>query len=104
MRYLCVILLVVVSLSVSLPAGAQSLAVAGRIVDAQGAVVVEAAIILERAAGSPWTTSSSGDGTFSISGVPAGMYTLRVRAAGFAEWTQALTVSAATANVTVTLA
>jgi iron complex outermembrane receptor protein len=101
-RYLCLIALAVVS--VSLPAGAQNLAVSGRIVDAQGGVVVNAAIILEGASGSPWTTASGSDGTFSLSGVPAGTYTLRVRAAGFAEWTQMLAVTNVPANVAVTLA
>lgn len=104
MRYLCVIASLLMSLCVSLPAGAQNLSVAGRIVDAQGGVVINAAIILEGASGSPWTTASGSDGTFSISGVPAGTYTLRVRATGFEEWTQVLTLSNALANVDVTLA
>jgi iron complex outermembrane receptor protein len=102
-RYLCVIVLVVMSLGAPLPSGAQSLTVVGRIVDAQGGVVVDAAIILEGATGSPWTTASGSDGTFSIAGVPAGMYTLRVRAVGFAEWTRSLTVSSVPANVDVAL-
>ena len=104
MRYLCVNALVIMWLSVPVPAGAQSLAIGGRIVDVQGGVVVNAAIILEGASGSPWTTASGSDGRFTIAGVPPAMYTLRVRATGFEEWTQALTVANALTDVNVTLA
>ncbi|MQA28432.1 MAG: TonB-dependent receptor plug domain-containing protein [Luteitalea sp.] len=86
------------------PAAAQDLSVSGRIVDSQGGVVVNAAILLEGASGSSRTASSGSEGRFSIAAVAPGMYVLRVRAEGFAESVQPVSVSIAPASVEVTLA
>src|SRR5688572_3761713 len=83
---------------------AQASPVSGRIVDPQGASVANAEISLVPSAAGQRTRSArtSADGSFSIDSVVPGEYTLVVRAPGFTESTQTMSVGAAT-NLTVTL-
>ena len=83
---------------------AQSSPVTGRVVDPQGASVASAEISLVPSATGQRTrsTRSNADGAFSIDSVAPGQYTLIVRAPGFTESTQTMSVGAAT-NLTVTL-
>jgi iron complex outermembrane recepter protein len=83
---------------------AQSSPVTGRVVDPQGASVASAEISLVPSAAGQRTrsTRSNADGAFSIDSVAPGQYTLLVRAPGFTESTQTMSVGAAT-NLTVTL-
>ena len=83
------------------PAAAQSASLTGRIVDAQGASVAGAEIILTGP--SPQTTRSSADGTFTFGNVSRGSYTLTVRANGFAVTSQVVTVGAVPSPLTVSL-
>src|SRR5688572_23465006 len=103
-RFIGVFSLVLVVLRLSSPAAAQDLSVTGRVVDTQGGVVVNAAVYLEGPSGPGRMTTSSGDGTFTFTAVSPGTFLLRVRAAGFAEWMQSVSVSNAAANVEVMLA
>ncbi len=99
--------LVLVVLTFVLTAGAvygQDLSVTGRVADAQGGVVVNAAIVLDGPTGAARTTTSNGDGTFAFSAVAPGTYVLLVRAAGFAEWMQTVVVAGGPASVDVALA
>jgi iron complex outermembrane receptor protein len=82
---------------------AQSPAVTGRVVDAQGASVTGAEVALLPGIGRGRTTRSTADGTFSIEAMAAGQHTLVVRAPGFAEFSQQVTVGTGPATVNVTL-
>src|SRR5687767_12141865 len=75
---------------------AQTWAVNGRVVDAQGGAVTSAAVTLlpmgsQRGRGA----RSAADGTFSFAGVAPGEYVLLVQAPGFMLSSQALSVTAA---------
>src|SRR6185503_18445932 len=95
---ICLFLLVLVYTTVS----AQSSPVTGRVVDPQGASVAGAEISLVPSSTGQRTrsTRSNADGAFSIDSVAPGQYTLIVRAPGFTESTQTMSVGAAT-NLTV---
>ena len=80
---------------------AQERSVTGRVVDQQGAAVVNATVLLE-GNGPTRTTTSNGDGTFVFSRVATGPIVVRVRATGFADWAE--TVSSDNSNLQVTLA
>lgn len=98
---LAVVLQVVVICSY---AWAQSASVTGRVVDPQGASVANAEVtLLVSGSQRGRTVRSLADGTFSIDGVPTGSHTLLVRAPGFAEWTQPVTVESGPSTVSVTL-
>lgn len=83
---------------------AQAAPVTGRVVDPQGASVANAEVSLVPSGTGQRTRTarSSADGSFSIDGVAPGEYTLLVRAPGFTESTQSVSVGAAT-NLAVTL-
>jgi len=84
-------------------ASAQSSPVTGRVVDPQGASVANAEITLVPSSGQRTRGArSSADGSFSLDAVAPGQYSLLVRAPGFTESTQSITVGAAT-NLTVTM-
>jgi iron complex outermembrane receptor protein len=84
---------------------AQSSSVTGRVVDPQGASVASAEISLVPSAAGQRTRSarSNADGAFSIENAAAGQYTLLVRAPGFTDSTQSVTVGASATNLSVTL-
>ena len=103
-RYSGVYALALVMFLLSSPAAAQDLSVTGRVVDTQGGVVVNASVYLEGPSGPGRMTTSSGDGTFTFTAVSPGTFLLRVRAAGFSEWMQSVSVSNGAANVEVMLA
>jgi iron complex outermembrane receptor protein len=83
---------------------AQSSAVTGRVVDPQGATVANAEVtLLSPASQRVRAARSTPDGAFTLDAVPAGTYVLLVRAPGFADWSQSVTVAATSATVNVTL-
>jgi hypothetical protein len=57
--------------------------VSGRVTDASGAVIAKATVALRDAAGTTRQTASGEDGSFELTGVPAGRYDLTVTAPGF---------------------
>jgi iron complex outermembrane recepter protein len=83
---------------------AQASPVTGRVVDPQGASVANAEISLVPSGSGQRTrtTRSNADGSFAIDSVAPGQYALTVRAPGFDESTQTMSVGTAT-HVTVTL-
>ncbi len=86
-----------------LSAWAQGAAVSGRVLDPQGAAVVNAEVMLSGASQPTRTVRSSGDGAFSVSAVPPGTYQLLVQAPGFGLATQDVVVGAAPLSLTVNL-
>jgi iron complex outermembrane receptor protein len=84
---------------------AQSSPVTGRVVDPQGASVANAEISIVPGSAGQRTRSarSNADGSFSIDGVAPGQYSLLVRAPGFTESTQSITVGASATNLSITL-
>jgi iron complex outermembrane recepter protein len=104
MRKVCLSFVVLFEFSLLVATGvAQSPAVTGRVVDAQGASVTGAEVALLPGIGLGRTTRSTADGTFSIEAMAAGQHTLVVRAPGFAEFSQQVTVGTGPATVNVTL-
>jgi len=99
-RSLLVVLLCLIHATV----WAQAAPVTGRVVDPQGASVANAEVSLVPSGTGQRTRTarSNADGSFSIDGVAPGEYTLLVRAPGFTESTQSVSVGAAT-NLAVTL-
>ena len=87
---LMAVLLVLLSHSTAL---AQSSSVTGRVVDPQGASVANAEIsLVPGAAQRTRSARSNADGAFTIDGVASGQYSLLVRAPGFTESSQSITV------------
>lgn len=81
---LTAVALVALTLPVSLGGMAQtSRTVAAIVVDASGAAVGNARVLLKPAAGGVIERQSSDDGTASFPGIAAGLYTLEVQARGF---------------------
>ena len=83
----CLLVLLVLALS-SLTAfsqgGASTGSIAGTVLDPKGAVVAGATVTVKSVAtNQESTTQSSGDGTFSVPALSAGVYTATVTAAGF---------------------
>lgn len=73
----------------ALRASAQS-AVSGRVTDPVGAAVAGATVTLSGAGAPSQTTQTAADGSFSFTGVPAGLRVLAVEATGFQRWTRAI--------------
>src|SRR5581483_9283116 len=84
-------------------ASAQNVSLAGRVVDTQGGVVVGATVQLDAPGGTARTAMSGSDGMFTFANMAPGAYVLRVRAAGFSEWSQPVTLTGAAVNVDVML-
>ncbi len=86
------------------PVSAQIAAISGRVVDSQKASVAAAEIsLLNPASRRIRATRSSADGSFSLEGIPPGDHILVVQAAGFAEWTQTVTLDRTAMNINVAL-
>jgi len=67
-----------------LPARAQtSSALSGNVVDSHGLAIANAVVLVETNAGVVKRTSTDAEGKFSVSGLPAGKYTVEVDAPGF---------------------
>ena len=96
--------LVIAALAVA-PVNAQTQTgnVTGRVIDAQGAAVVNATITLISSTGRQLESRSGGDGMFSFVQIAPGPWTLRVDASGFASWRQTVTASPSPAPLSVTL-
>ena len=78
--------------------------VTGRVTDPQGGAVANAAVTLSGpGASTPGSTRTGGDGSFSFPNVAPGLYVLGVESPGFQRWTQALTVDASMAPISVVL-
>src|SRR5687767_9355987 len=76
----------------------------GRVVDVQGAVVVDAAVTLtELPGGRTRTTRTSDEGTFRFPDIGPGRRVLHVTAPGFREWRQDINVGAAVGSLVVQL-
>lgn len=58
-------------------------AVSGRVIDASGAVIPGATVVLREASGGVWQVATGADGTFQFTGIPDGHYNLTVAAPGF---------------------
>ena len=83
---------------------AQGASPTGRVVDPQGAVIVDATVSLTPAGGTRSVTArTSGDGTFSFKEVAPGRYVLQVDSPGFATWAREVVVVAGMSALTVTL-
>src|SRR5262249_52241742 len=69
---------------VGLPLGAQTLgSLRGQVVDPSGAVVPKATVTVSGPSSTVKVAETATDGTFSIAGLPAGKYTVRISATGF---------------------
>lgn len=64
--------------------------VSGHVTDASGAVIPEATVALHDASGSTRQTATGADGSFWLTGVPAGRYDLTVTAPGFSKNEQSI--------------
>ena len=89
-------------LTIAAAAAAQA-TLSGRVTDAQNAAVVGATVTVTSAAGRKLQSTTSTEGTFAFSDVSAGVYTLQIDAAGFARWSQNVTVAASMAPLTIPL-
>lgn len=64
--------------------------VSGRVTDASGAAIPKAMVALQDASGSTRQTATGADGSFWLTGVPAGRYDLTVTAPGFSKNEQSI--------------
>jgi iron complex outermembrane receptor protein len=99
---LVVITLVLASAPAS-SAWAQSAAIAGRVVDAQGGAVVGADVTLTSVARRTVMTLASADGAFRFDGLVPAEYTVHVDAPGFVQWSQKVTASPQSTMLTIEL-
>ena len=103
-RILSAVLAVLASFMNASPLSAQTSTISGRIVDSLGGYVANADVALvTRTSQRVTATHSRADGTFAFDAVQPGEYVLEVRAPGFAERTQPVSVGGSPAAVTVTL-
>jgi hypothetical protein len=82
-------------------ATAANATVHGMVVDPDDALIPGATVTLTPATGKVQSTTSKSDGTYSIRGLAAGMYSVTVSATGFANFTKQAVRVAAGANVNV---
>lgn len=85
MRFLG-ILLTVFTLFISSANAQQTGSIRGSVTDSTGAVIVGSTATATSATGQQKTAQASQEGTFAITGLAAGKYSLRVEAAGFAQY------------------
>ncbi len=84
-------------------AAAQSPAITGRVTDAQGRAVPDAAVTVSGGGQVSRTVRTAVDGGFSVAVAGTGPYMMRVDAAGFATWMETVAAAAAATPVAVTL-
>jgi iron complex outermembrane receptor protein len=95
---------VVLGVFLSQAARAQDLALAGRVTDAQGGVVVNASVTLMGTAGvRSVSTRTNAEGTFVFSTVALGRYVVQIDSPGFMPWMRDVVVGAGMTPVTATL-
>jgi len=75
--------------------------ISGSVYDASGAAVPRALILVKNNTNHQEAARTNGAGEYTLSGLPAGSYTLEVRAAGFAEFHRAIVLPAAQTNITL---
>jgi len=80
-------------LVVTATASAQTAVLKGRVVDAQGGVVVSATVTISPSNGASRTMRTSADGLFTFESLAPGRYTVQADAAGFVHLSQVVTVS-----------
>src|SRR5438552_10417861 len=62
--------------------------ITGTVFDAQGAVVPGAAVtVTDEGTGAVYNGKTTGEGTFTIPGLPSGSYSVVIVAPGFSKWT-----------------
>ena len=84
-------------------AAAQTTSLSGRVVDAQGGVVVNATVVLSSSPSARRTARTNAEGAFAFDGIVPGRYAVQVDAPGFVTWTQEVAVSAGMQPLAVTL-
>lgn len=82
---------------------AQTSTLTGRVLDTQGAAIVNAIVTVTSSLGRRFDTHTGPDGAFSFDQVPTGTYTVQVDAPVFARWSQNVTIGASGASLTITL-
>jgi len=75
--------------------------ISGSVYDASGAVVPDVLILLKNNTDRQEAARANAAGEYTFSGIPAGSYTLEVRARGFAEFHKAIVLPAAQTNITL---
>lgn len=83
-KYLLVLLVVALSSLTVLAQGGSTGSISGTVLDPKGAVVAGATVVVKSAAtNQEYTTQTSGDGTFNVPALTAGVYTATITATGF---------------------
>lgn len=83
-KYLMVLLVVAVSSLTAFAQGGSTGSISGTVMDQKGAVVPAADVVVKSmATNQEYTTKTSGDGTFSVPTLTAGVYTATITASGF---------------------
>ncbi|MBZ2184888.1 MAG: TonB-dependent receptor [Bryobacter sp.] len=95
-------LLILSFCAASLPA--QTLSLAGRVLDANQLPIDAATVSLTQTGRKPQYAQTASDGRYSFASLPAGSYSVRILKPGFAELTQNINLRAAIDNLDFTLA
>jgi Carboxypeptidase regulatory-like domain len=83
-KYLTVLLVVAVSSLTAFAQGGSTGSISGTVMDQKGAVVQGANVVVKNTAtNQEYSTTTSGDGTFSVPTLTAGVYTASITASGF---------------------
>jgi hypothetical protein len=100
-RQLCAISIVLICTT---SVAAQTGSVRGHVSDPQHVAIADATVTLTREGQmNPKTARTGADGTFELSGIEPGTYTLRIEAAGFDPSTHAVNVNSGSERVDVIL-
>jgi|GEM_PF-401480 len=86
MRSGLVVLLAFIGVALAV-AQVQRGSITGTVFDSQGAVVPNAAVtVTDNSTGATFAAKTSGEGTFTVPGLPFGTYAVKIVAAGFRQW------------------